>query len=316
MKRRELLKVIGSTVIAGVALPAGILLGQSANALNATDSAGSILSASSSIFPDVVWVENGEPEQLLAAALKEMGGMSRFVSKGDVVVVKPNIGWDRSPEQAANTNPKLIAEIVKEVLKAGAKKVKVFDRTCNNPRRCYENSGIRQSAEDAGAEVTNTDDSRFVKVELKKGEILKEWSIYKDYLEADKVINVPIAKNHGLSTVTLGLKNLMGVMGGQRGEIHSPFNKLIDIVEEILPTLTIIDAYRVLMKNGPQGGELNDVKLAKTLLMSPCTLAADMSALPLFELPADKKIEYLQKAAERGLNKIDLKSINLKKVVL
>ncbi|MBF0544041.1 MAG: DUF362 domain-containing protein [Candidatus Riflebacteria bacterium] len=312
MKRRDLLKIIGASVITAGTGSFSKAFGKD-TLDGVSEKANEALSQTA--FPDVVWVENGEPAQLLAAALKEMGGMGRFVAKGDVVVVKPNIGWDRSPELAATTNPDLVGEIIKEVLNAGAKKVKVFDRTCNNPRRCYENSQIREKAEAAGAEVLNIDDSRFTTIELKKGELLKEWSVYKDYLEADKVINVPIAKHHGLATLTLGLKNLMGVLGGPRGEIHSPFTKLIDIVAGILPTLTIIDAYRILLRHGPQGGDLKDVKLAKTLIMSPCTVAADHTAVSLFELqPQD--LSYLQEAVKRNLNKIAIPVANLKKVVL
>jgi uncharacterized protein (DUF362 family) len=235
-------------------------------------------------WPDVVRIENGEPAALLRAALQKMGGMGRFISRGDVVVIKPNIGWDRPPELAANTNPELVAELVKECLQAGAKRVKIFDRTCNNPLRCYANSGIEAAAAAVGAEVSHIDESRFKEISLKSGEVLKTWPIYQDYLEADKIINVPIAKHHGLSRLTLGLKNLMGVMGGSRGQLHNNFQKkLIDVVSEILPTLTVIDAYRILTDNGPSGGYPADVKLTRTLVMSPCPVAADMAVLDLFE---------------------------------
>jgi len=172
--------------------------------------------------------------------------LQRFINKDDVVVIKPNIGWDRAPEYAANTNPDLVKAIVKECYNIGAKTVKIFDRTCNNKQRCYKNSKIQSKAEDAGADVSHMRKNKYVDVSIKDGKELSNWEIYKDYVEADKVINVPIAKHHSLSKVSLGLKNLMGVMGGNRGSIHSGFNeKLIDIDKEILPTLTIIDAYRI-----------------------------------------------------------------------
>lgn len=312
MNRRDVLKVLGTSLLALSGRSSmGKLFAQAANEASGTASV-----TRPGAFPDVVWVENGEPAQLLTAALKEIGGMSRFVSKGDIVLVKPNIGWDRSPEQAADTNPDLVAAIIKECLNAGAKKVRVFDRTCNNPQRCYGNSLIQEKAEAIGAEVTHIDDNRFTMVQLKKGQTLKEWPIYQDYLEATKVINVPIAKHHGLARVTLGMKNLMGVMGGSRGEIHTPFSeKLVDIVSEILPTLTIIDAYRILMAHGPQGGNPEDIKLAKTLIMSACTVAADHAALPLFGLKPDD-VEYIKVAAQRGLNKVPVDTINMKKVML
>jgi uncharacterized protein (DUF362 family) len=266
-------------------------------------------------MPHAVWVENGEPAQLLDAALKEMGGMSHFISRGDVVVVKPNMGWDRAPQFAANTNPELVAAVVIACLNAGAKTVKVFDRTCNNPLRCYVNSQIEDKAKNAGADVSQVRESRFINKAI-NGELVKEWPIYKDYLEADKVINLPIAKHHSLSGVTLGMKNLMGVMGGNRGDIHNNFaQKLVDIDRTILPTLTIIDAYRILTANGPVGGNLAHVKQTRTLIMSPCLVTADYVALELFGLSMDNT-GFVGEAVKRGLNKYDVRKLNLRRVRL
>jgi uncharacterized protein (DUF362 family) len=233
-----------------------------------------------------------------------------------VVVIKPNIGWDRAPQFAANTNPKLVAEVAKLCFEVGAKTVKIFDRTCNNPRRCYRNSQIEELASQANADVSHIRDRKFKNVSLPKGEIIKDWPIYQEYLDADKVINIPIAKHHSLSKVTLGLKNLMGVMGGERGDIHNNFEvKLVDITSHILPTLTIIDAYRTLLRNGPVGGNLNDVKLTKTLILSPCTIAADQVALDLFGAQVGD-IGYLQTAISRKLNKFNPENLNLVKINL
>jgi len=266
--------------------------------------------------PHAVWVSDGEPEVLLQEALKPLGGMEHFVSKGDVVVVKPNIGWDRAPQLAATTNPQLVAAVIKECYRAGAKKVKLFDNTCNIARRCYRASGIERIAKESGAEVFHLFPHKFKTVALPEGEIIKEWPIYKDYLTADKVINVPIAKHHSLCQVTLGLKNLMGVMGGNRGEIHLNFEKkLIDIVSRLLPTLTIIDAYRILVRNGPVGGNLDDVRLKKTLIASPCTVTADYLALQLFDLKLEM-VPYIQEAYRRGLNKFDPDRLTVKYITL
>jgi uncharacterized protein (DUF362 family) len=275
-----------------------------------------VYSQEKTAVPDVVRVVNGEPGQLLHSALSALGGMSQFIAKGDIVVVKPNMGWDRSPEYAANTNPELIAEIIKSCFDAGAKEVKVFDRTCNNPRRCYRNSKIEETAKAAGADVQQIRKNKYSPLKLKNGKVLKEWAIYDDYLEADKVINVPIAKHHSLSGVSFGLKNLMGVMGDNRGSIHSGFeNKLADIVGEILPTLTIIDAYRVLIANGPSGGNLADVKHKKTLIASSCVVTADVVALDLFSYPL-QKIGHIREMVDRGLNKFDINNLNLKEINL
>jgi uncharacterized protein (DUF362 family) len=266
-------------------------------------------------YPDAVWVENGEPQSLLRTALKEIGGLQRFISKGDIVVIKPNIGWDRAPQYAADTNPELVKALVEECFYVGAKTVKVFDRTCNNPQRCYRNSQIEIAALRAGAEVTQIRDNKFINITIKSGKILKEWPVYKDYLEADKVINVPIVKHHGLDRVTLGLKNLMGIMGGNRGSLHNDFAiKIIDINSEILPQLTIMDGYRMLTKNGPVGGNLADVKLTKTLIISDCVVTADYLALGLFGHKL-REVAHIQEAVNRGLNKYDLENLNLKKVL-
>lgn len=273
------------------------------------------LFADASKNTQVVFVKNGEPDALVKAALKELGGIDKFIAKGDNVVIKPNMGWDRTPELAANTNPEVVAEIVRQCLAAGAKSVKVFDRTCNKPSRCYRNSRIEEAATDAGAEVIQVRDSRFQKIPI-NGKIIEEWPIYRDYLEADKVINVPIAKHHSLSGVTLGLKNLMGVMGGRRGSLHNNFHqKIVDIDRHILPTLTIIDAYRILMDNGPSGGNPDDVKLTRSLIASPCIVSADYVATELFDLdPEENKL--IKTAEENGLAKYDLKALKIKRINL
>lgn len=299
MKRRKFIKV-GAGTILGITIP----------------SFDTKTLPAQTPSPDAVWVENGEPRQLLQTTLKEIGGMSSIVSTGDVVIVKPNMGWDKAPKYAATTNPDLVHEIIKECYSAGAKSVKVFDRSCNNPRRCYRNSKIEEKAKAAGADVIQIRKNRFIDKKINSGEIIKEWPIYKDYLEADKVINVPIAKHHSLCHVSLGLKNLMGVMGGNRGSIHSHFEtKLSDISREILPDLTILDAYRILIKNGPIGGNLSDVKLTKTLIASTCTVTVDFLALELFGLKL-QEVGHIKKAVDLNLNRFDLEKLNLNRITL
>ena len=276
----------------------------------------SMLGQEQDTLPDAVRVDNGEPAQLFNQAILGLGGMKQFISQGDIVVIKPNIGWARAPEYAANTNPDLVAEVVKSCYNAGAKEVKVFDRTCNNPRRCYISSEIEEKAEKAGAEVSQIRQNRFSSIKLKQGKVLKEWEIYKDYLEADKVINIPIAKHHSLSHVTLGIKNLMGVMGGNRGSIHTGFDeKIADISSEILPTLTIIDAYRILTRNGPTGGNLADVKLQRSLIASSCMVTADYLGMELFSLQL-YQVGHIREMVDRGINKYDLTKLNLKQIDL
>ncbi|MCL7486666.1 MAG: DUF362 domain-containing protein [Desulfobulbaceae bacterium] len=243
--------------------------------------------------PSLLAVEKGPDHvQLVRRVLASLGGMKNFVRPGDRVVVKPNIGWDRSPEQAANTNPVVVKALVEEALEAGASRVLVFDRTCNEERRCYTNSGIAdavQSLNNKKARVEYIDNRKFVPVEIKRGKSLTTMEIYKDALDADRYINVPIAKHHGLSGLTLGLKNSMGVIGGRRGMMH--FNigqKLADLATVVQPTLTVIDATKILMANGPQGGDLKDVQIADTILASTDPVAADAYATTLFDMRPDE----------------------------
>jgi len=246
---------------------------------------------------------------LIKLVLHSLGGMKQFVRPGDRVVVKPNIGWDRSPEQAANTSPIVVRAIVEHALEAGASKVLVFDRTCNEERRCYKNSGIEDALKSLGSRkvrVEHVDDRKFIPVEIERGKALTRMEIYKDALDADSYINVPIAKHHGLSGLTLGLKNAMGVIGGQRGMMH--FNlgqKLADLATVIRPALTIIDATRMLMDNGPQGGDLKDVKIADTVIASADTVAADAYATTLFGMRPDE-IESTVAASRLGLGEMDI----------
>jgi uncharacterized protein (DUF362 family) len=164
--------------------------------------------------------------------------------------------------------------------------------------------------------VTQIRDNKFIDLKIKNGEIIDKWPIYRDYIEADKVINIPIAKHHSLCRVSLGLKNLMGVMGGNRGSLHAYFDtKIIDIDSMILPHLTIVDAYRVLQSNGPSGGNINDVRLAKTLIASPCVVTADYVALELFGHSLND-VRHIAEAFDRGLNRFDRKTLNLKKIKL
>jgi len=267
-------------------------------------------------LPDLAVVSNGTPALMTRKAMELLGGMKKFVSKGDIVVVKPNIGWDRNPEQAANTNPEVVAEVVKMCLECGAKKVKVFDRTCNNPSRCYENSGIKKAASEAGAEVSYVVDTGFSMMKFPQGEVLKKWYMYKPAIEADVLINVPIAKHHGLPKLTLGMKNLMGIMGGDRGQIHWNIDdNLADLANFVRPELTILDAYRILVRNGPQGGSLKDVIEKKILIAGKNIATVDAYGATLFDMkPID--LGYVVKANKFGLGEIDLNKVNIKKVAL
>ena len=214
---------------------------------------------------------------------------------------------------AANTNPEVVAEIVKLCLEAGAKKVKVFDNPVNDARRCYKQSGIADAAEKAGADVKFVDTRKFKDVKL-QGMALKSWPLYSEVLDADKFINVPIAKTHGLAGLTLSLKNLMGIMGGSRGRIHQNIDEcLIDVAGAVKPALTVLDAVRMLTANGPQGGDLSDVKIMNTIIAGTDMVAVDSFGTTLFgKKPND--LGCVKAARKRNFGKSDIAKMNIKKV--
>ena len=259
----------------------------------------------------VAIAEGNDHAQVTRNAIAALGGMKRFVKSGDVVVVKPNMGWDRNSQQAANTNPIVVRAVVEEALKAGAKKVKVFDRTCNDERRCYVNSGMVEALKGMkNVELKYIEKERFRKVAL-RGKVLSEWELYDEALNADVFINVPVAKHHGLTKVTAGLKNVMGVMGGNRGAIHKNIDEALSDVNSVLKSrLIVVDATRVLTAHGPQGGNLSDVKVLNKVLASTDIVAIDAYAATLLgHKPED--ISVTVAAHQRGLGEINLKKVRL-----
>jgi uncharacterized protein (DUF362 family) len=253
----------------------------------------------------VMAVAQGEdPRQLVRKAIEELGGMGRFVARGDRVVVKPNIAWDRTPEQAANTNPQVVAEVVRLCLEAGASKVTVTDVSCNEARRCFQRSGIAAAARAEGAEVVLPEERKFKEVDL-GGDVLSTWQVFEPFLSPDKVINVPIAKHHSLTGVTLGMKNWYGILGGPRHRLHQRIQEsLVDLADFMRPTLTLMDAYRVLLRNGPTGGNLSDTALKKTVIASTDPVALDAyTAKAFWDLDASR-LRYLRLAQDRGLGKV------------
>lgn len=262
--------------------------------------------------PSAVAVSEGKDyKEITRAVIDSLGGMNRFVKKGDVVVVKPNIGWDRRPEYAANTHPVVVRAVVEECLNAGARIVKVFDNTCNDPRRCYENSGIAEALKGIkGVDLRYTENGRFRDVKI-NGVFLKNWELYDDALKANVFINCPVAKHHGLTGLTLGIKNMMGIMGGNRGYIHREIEEaLADLNLFVKSHLVIIDATRILTRHGPQGGSLRDVKILNKVIASRDIVAADAYATTLFNLKPED-ISTTVTAYKRGLGEMNLNKIKI-----
>lgn len=255
---------------------------------------------------DLVVVEGKDSYRNTIAAVQAIGGIERFVKKGDTVVVKPNMGWDRSPEQAANTDPGVIAALVELSHKAGAKRVNVFDVPCNEERRVHDNSGIAEAARQKGANVYFVDHWNVVKAQFPYESPMEGWPILRDAVDCDVFINVPVLKHHGLTGLTLSMKNLMGVCSGKRGQMHGNIGrKLVDLTDYINPDLTVIDATRVLMSNGPSGGNTADVVTMNKVIASTDPTLADAFAASLVERDP-LSISYIREAANRSFGNADL----------
>ncbi len=264
--------------------------------------------------PLIAKSEGANYAHLVGDAVQALGGMKKFVNPGEVVVVKPNMAWDRTPELAANAHPVVVRKVVELCLEAGAKQVKVLDHTCDDARKAYNASGIKAAVEDIKDPrdvVEFVDERRFVKVKTEQAKSLKEWLYYKDCLEADRFINIPVAKSHTESRVTLAMKNMMGAIGGWRGRIHVGIHQNIADMNLLLrPDLHILDATRIMVKNGPKGGKIEDVVVKNQLFASVDPVALDAYGTTLFGLkPAD--IGYIVKAHEQGRGEMDLSKIKI-----
>jgi uncharacterized protein (DUF362 family) len=263
-------------------------------------------------WPHLTVVQNGEPRALVQKALENLGGIGRFINRNDVVVIKPNIAWDRTPEQAANTNPDLVAEVVRQCWQAGAKRVIVTDVSCNEPRRCFHRSGIQAAALAEHAEVILPDPELFREVDM-GGVVLKTWPVFTPFLEADKIFNLPIAKHHVLTGATLGMKNWYGILGGQRNRLHQQIHQsLADLASFMLPTLTIMDCYRILVRNGPTGGNPEDVALKKTIVAGTDPVAIDAYVAKAYWNLDAAQMPYLEMAAARGLGTVEFEKLQVK----
>ncbi|MDR1226638.1 MAG: DUF362 domain-containing protein [Prevotellaceae bacterium] len=308
MKRRDFLK---NAALAGVA------------SMLSFDSWGKAVASGSVAVeqaPDLVAVMGGEPDEMLKKALEALGGIGNFVKKGQTIAIKPNIGWDKSPELAANTNPVLIGALVKMCYNAGAKEVQVFDHTCNTWNSCYTNSGIEKAVKAAGGKMLPAHEETYYKdVNLPQGIRLKSAKIHEAIIGCDAWINVPVLKNHGGAKLTCAMKNYMGIVWDRR-YFHS--NDLAQCIADSCtyskkPALNIVDAYRVMKTNGPQGKSLNDIATLKTLIASTDIVAVDTAALKFFNqvvtLPMSE-VGYLSGGQKHKLGTTDIDKLNIKRI--
>ncbi len=306
MQRRRFLAALGVGAWAG----AGLALGGYGRRLDAGEpSAGT---------PDLVAIRNGEPEALFDHGIEALGGMGRFVKKGQKVVVKPNIGWNVPPERAANTNPRLVRRIVEHCLQAGAKEVYVFDHTCDAWRDSYRASGIEQAVKDAGGKLApGNSESYFQTVAIPGGHRLRRTQEHELVLGADVFINVPVLKSHGGARLSVAMKNLMGVVW-DRGEWHS--NDLHQCIADFAtyrkPDLNVVDAWNVMLRHGPRGVSTADVVNMRSQLLSTDLVTADAAAARLFGLKQPEEVGYIRIAGEMGAGRMDLENLAIRRIVL
>ena len=306
MKRKEFLKAM-------------VAAGASAAILD-TDGLKVFAEEAASGTPDLVAVLGGEPDVMFQKAITELGGMSKFVKKGQKVVIKPNIGWDKSPEMGANTNPILIAEMIRQSLEAGAAEVVVFDHTCDEWRACYKNSGIEDAVNSAGGKMMPADQETYYReVKLEAGKKLTTAKIHSAILDCDVWFNVPVLKTHGGTHMSIALKNYMGIVWDRRFFHGNDLQQCIaDSATYVKrPALNVIDAYRVVKSNGPRGRSAADAVVMKGLFMSPNIVAADTAAVKFAERVTQKPLEvvtHIEKAQEHKLGTMDLTSLNVKQI--
>lgn len=262
-------------------------------------------------YPDLAVVKGEDPEQNVRKAMGKLGGMGRFVKKGARVVVKPNLLTAREPQYAVTTNPLVIGALIKMCHEAGASEVVVLDGPTSAPEPAYELSGIAEATQKAGGVIKILTDRNYENTLIPEGQLLRQWPLVKDIFEADVFINVPIAKTHGLSILTMAMKNLMGIMGSGRVMMHIDFDqKIVDLNTLVRPHLVVLDAYRILVRNGPTGGDLSDVEMKKSVVVGTNQVSVDAYGTSFFGMkPTD--LPYLVKAKEQNVGEIDLNKLNI-----
>ena len=318
MKRRKFLKQTGkAAALAAVCGATGVYF---VNRKTGLSEGSSVYTGGTSFavpddptLPQLTLAHNEDPVTALRATLGEIGGIKRFIRPGEKVTIKPNIGWDRSPEQGANTNPILVAEMVRQCLEAGASEVVVTDVTCNEARRCFLRSGIREAAEQAGGVAILPAEEDYMLADM-GGKLLTTWPVLRHFIETDRLINMPITKQHSLSRCTIGMKNLYGIIGGRRNQLHQQIDQsIVDLAAFCRPTLTVVDATRVMMRGGPQGGSLDNIVMENAVLCATDPVAADSRAVEFLGATGDQ-VGHIVLADQSGLGQLDYNVAGFKEI--
>jgi uncharacterized protein (DUF362 family) len=307
MKRRDFIR---NSVGIGVATGAALSFGR----------VGQLVAAEPDAMQlpyDMVAIKGGEAAEMFDKGIASLGGMKQFVKANQTVVIKPNIGWDSAPERAANTNPQLVARIVEHCKRAGAKTVYVFDNTCAEGVRCYKMSGIEDAVKKAGGTmVSGRAESYYQAVTLSKSKRLKNARVHELILESDVFINVPILKNHGGSTLSVAMKNMMGVVWDREYWHSNDLHQCIaDFAAYRQPDLNVVDAYRVMKRNGPRGVSVADVATMKYQMIGKDIVAIDTASAKVFGIDP-KQVKHIGLAEQLGVGTTNIDSLKVNRITM
>jgi uncharacterized protein (DUF362 family) len=254
---------------------------------------------------------------MVRGAIDAIGGIGRFVASGDVVVIKPNVAFERAAALGATTNPDVLAALIDVCREAGAKEVRVADNPIESPEACFTRSGLLDAAVRAGARVYMPSPSDFRVLHTNGAKLIERWPFfYKPFVGADKVIGVAPVKDHNLCRASMTTKNWYGLLGGRRNQFHQDIHGIIsDLAQMMRPTLVVLDAVRVLVRSGPTGGSLSDVKQGHTVVASTDSVAADAYGwAKLLDRDSEELPNYFAQCRERNLGNPDWRSLSLSEV--
>ena len=256
-------------------------------------------------------VISGDPGAATRKALEILGGISRFVKRGQKVVLKPNMSFARPPESGSNTHPDVVVAVARASIEAGASQVLVLDYTLGRPEPCLERSGIREACKNIkNVYVLAPHEKKFFKeIKVAQGKAMDRIEVLKDVLESDVLISLPVAKSHSATGISMGLKGLMGLIW-DRQSFHDKYNineAIADMASVIKPHLTLLDATRALVSGGPAGP--GEVVKPNLVIAGTDPVAVDslgVSVAPWYgQNFKGKQVEHLLAAHQRGLGEID-----------
>ena len=253
---------------------------------------------------------NGETGIQLRKALDAIGGIDHYIKRGDRVLVKPNVAFDRSPNLGATTHPDIIEPLIRLLIRdCGAQEVRVADNPIESPADCFAKSGVRRAVERAGGRVYLPDANSFKILKTRGAALIEAWPFfYRPFKDIDKVIGLAPVKDHNLCKASLGIKNWYGLLGGRRNQFHQAIHEIIsELSIMIKPTFTILDGTRVLMENGPTGGDPSNVKEGNVVIAGTDPVAVDTWAYRYALERGGSLPEYLYRSEKKGSGSTDLR---------